>query len=38
MVSLGESLGVVVKPKDVTEMRGGNFMRVRVQSHCVGVE
>ena len=27
---LGESLGVVNVPKDLTEMRGGNFMRVRV--------
>ncbi|KAL0008351.1 hypothetical protein SO802_009853 [Lithocarpus litseifolius] len=29
-VRLGESLGVVTMPKDLTEMRGGNFMRVRV--------
>ena len=29
-VNLGESLGVVAKPKDIAEMRGGNFMRVRV--------
>ena len=27
---LGESLGVVNVPKDLTETRGGNFMRVRV--------
>lgn len=27
---LGESLGVVTMPKDLNEMRGGNFMRVRV--------
>lgn len=27
---LGESLGVVTKPKDVSKMKGGNFMRVRV--------
>ena len=29
-VRLGESLGVVTMPNDQTEMRGGNFMRVRV--------
>lgn len=28
--SLGESLGEVMMPKDLTEMRGGNFMRVWV--------
>lgn len=27
---LGETLGVVTMPKDHTEMRGGNFLRVRV--------
>uniref|UniRef100_A0A7N2MJG7 Uncharacterized protein n=1 Tax=Quercus lobata TaxID=97700 RepID=A0A7N2MJG7_QUELO len=30
MVSLREMLGIVSKPKDVAEMKGGNFMRVRV--------
>ncbi|XP_023888298.1 uncharacterized protein LOC112000407 [Quercus suber] len=29
-LSLGKTIGVVTKPKDVSEMRGGNFMRVRV--------
>ena len=29
-VSLGETLGVVSKPRDTSEMMGGNFMRVRV--------
>ena len=29
--SIGETIGVVVKPKDVGEMRGGNFMRVHVE-------
>ena len=29
-VSIGETLGVVAIPKDRSEMRGGNFMRVRV--------
>ena len=29
-VRLGESLGVVTMPNDQMEMRGGNFMRVRV--------
>lgn len=29
-ISLGESLGKVIVPKDTAEMRGGNFMRVRV--------
>ena len=28
--SLGETLGIVTKSKDVSEMSGGNFMRVRV--------
>ena len=28
--SLGETLGEVTVPKDQTEMRGGNFLRVRV--------
>lgn len=28
--SLGESIGIVMMPKDHTEMRGGKFMRVRV--------
>lgn len=28
-VSLGETLGVVSKPRDTSEMMGGNFMRVR---------
>ena len=28
-VSIGETLGVVAIPKDRSEMRGGNFMRVR---------
>lgn len=30
LLSLGETLGAVTKPKDISEMRGGNFMRVRV--------
>lgn len=30
VLSLGETLGDVTKPKDISEMRGGNFMRVRV--------
>ena len=30
-MSIGETIGTVVKPKDVGEMRGGNFMRVRVE-------
>lgn len=29
-ISLGETMGVVSKPKDEAEMRGGQFMRVRV--------
>ena len=29
-ISIGESLGAVIVPKDSSEMRGGNFMRVRV--------
>ena len=29
-ISIGESLGAVVVPKDSSKMRGGNFMRVRV--------
>ena len=29
-VSLGETLGIVTKPKDEAEMKGGQFMRVRV--------
>uniref|UniRef100_A0A7N2LEP9 DUF4283 domain-containing protein n=1 Tax=Quercus lobata TaxID=97700 RepID=A0A7N2LEP9_QUELO len=29
-INLGESIGKVYIPKDTTEMRGGNFMRVRV--------
>ena len=29
--SIGETIGVVVKPKDVGKMRGGNFMRVPVE-------
>lgn len=29
-ISLGETMGVVPKPKDEAEMRGGQFMRVRV--------
>lgn len=29
-ISLGESIGTVLIPKESTEMRGGNFMRVRV--------
>lgn len=29
-ISLGETLGVVSKPRDTSEMIGGNFMRVRV--------
>lgn len=28
--SLGETLGIVTKPKDFSEMSRGNFMRVRV--------
>ena len=28
--NIGETLGTVTKPKDVFDMRGGNFMRVRV--------
>ena len=28
--SLGETLGIVTKSKDVSEMSGGNLMRVRV--------
>ena len=28
---LGDSLGVVSKPKDISEMKGGPFMRVRVE-------
>ena len=27
--SISETLGTVMKPKDINEMRGGNFMRVR---------
>lgn len=30
VLSLGETVGVVTKPKDSSEMRGCNFMRVRV--------
>ena len=30
-MSIGETIGIVVKPKDVVEMRGGNFMRVHVE-------
>ena len=30
-MSIGETIGTVVKPKDVGEMRGGNFMRVHVK-------
>ena len=30
-MSIGETIGVVVKPKDVGKMRGGNFMRVPVE-------
>ena len=30
-MSIGETIGTVVKPKDVGEMRGGNFMRVHVE-------
>ena len=29
-ISIGETLGVVAIPKDRSEMRGSNFMRVRV--------
>lgn len=29
-VSLGETLGVVAKKNDAAEMKGGNFIRVRV--------
>ena len=29
-ISIGETLGTVAVPKDSSEMRGGNFMRVRV--------
>ena len=29
-VSLGETLGIVTKPRDEAEMKGGQFMRVRV--------
>ena len=29
-ISLGETLGVVSKPRDTSEMKGGNFMRVWV--------
>nr|POF12390.1 uncharacterized protein CFP56_52682 [Quercus suber] len=29
-ISLGETLGIVTKPKDEAEMKGGQFMRVRV--------
>ena len=29
-LSLGKTLGTITKPKDDAEMRGGNFMRVRV--------
>lgn len=29
-LSLGESLGRVSKPRDTSEMKGGNFLRVRV--------
>ena len=29
-ISLGETMGIVSKPKDEAEMRGGQFMRVRV--------
>ena len=32
VVSLGETLGIIAKPKDVAEMKGGNFMWVRVCS------
>ena len=31
VVSIGETLGTMVKPKDVGEMKGGSFMRVRVE-------
>ena len=30
VISLGETMGLVLKPKDEAEMRGGQFMRVRV--------
>ena len=30
-MSIGETTGIVVKPKDVGEMRGGYFMRVRIE-------
>ena len=29
-LSIGKTLGIITKPKDAAEMRGGNFMRVRV--------
>ena len=30
-MSIGETTGIVVKPKDVGEMQGGYFMRVRIE-------
>ena len=30
-VSIGETIGKVCRPKDLGEMKGGNFMRVRVE-------
>ncbi|XP_065617500.1 uncharacterized protein LOC136062418 [Quercus suber] len=30
-LKFGDSLGVVSKPKDISEMKGGTFMRVRVE-------
>nr|XP_023904040.1 uncharacterized protein LOC112015827 [Quercus suber] len=30
-LSIGETIGKVSRPKDLGEMRGGNFMRVRVE-------
>ena len=30
-MSIGETIGTIVKSKDVGEMRGGNFMRIRME-------
>ena len=30
-LSIGETIGIVSRPKDLGEMKGGNFMRVRVE-------
>ena len=30
-LSIGETIGKVSRPKDIRKMKGGNFMRVRVE-------